>query len=452
MGLEETLLQCLIRLVSVVTEADHRGDIPRIHEEYFVERLEKDDVSATTLSASFEKQEVPNSFVVYRLVEDTIKGEASFQEAIAELERLRKDLQPATILWQLTRVFDLIAMMVLDSSQDLTSEESLRHVSKKVFHDLTSEKSVWTLKAVLTGLTITNSVKVGDLLSFSIIDTKETLRKIPIYSLMTPPEYLPPSLRKGGVIMEISGESQLTLDLQERVQELLQLLRLFRVGSVSSSHVMLIPDSYLGFSSSQYNSQTIPLAVSYAFNEEDAKPFERFVRDFERILKLVRKGSNPALGPLVIGISRYNSALLESKSYETRIVDVISALEAILLDDNQELRYKLSMRTAGLLQSFTEDPTEVLKSVSLAYEIRSLYLHGHKAKASTAELKAVADGILEWCRKVLLISLKMMPPIGHDAFVKRVDDALVDPKKMTTLREEITNSDIHTLVSKTPRG
>jgi hypothetical protein len=100
------------------------------------------------------------------------------------------------------------------------------------------------------------------------------------------------------------------------------------------------------------------------------------------------------------------------------------------------------MRTSGLLQPFVKNPSDVRRCVDLSYKIRSKYLHGVKTKFTTSELKTAADEILEYCRKILLISLLMVPSVGQDEFLELIDDAIVDPNRMADLVEQVKKFDI----------
>ena len=78
-------------------------------------------------------------------------------------------------------------------------------------------------------------------------------------------------------------------------------------------------------------------------------------------------------------LRRFNFAY-ERKEPEDKLVDYMIALEALLLADQQELKYKLALRGAALIGNNAEDRKRIYDELGEAYNQRSKTVHGDLPK------------------------------------------------------------------------
>src|SRR2546422_822861 len=80
---------------------------------------------------------------------------------------------------------------------------------------------------------------------------------------------------------------------------------------------------------------------------------------------------------LTIAHTRYKEALFETPLFENRVATAMMGLEALFLDETQELSYRLSVRVSKTISFLKRDPFEVRETIKDAYSIRSKFAHGN---------------------------------------------------------------------------
>ena len=90
----------------------------------------------------------------------------------------------------------------------------------------------------------------------------------------------------------------------------------------------------------------------------------RFINLLDPLIpqKLYRFGQGES-SHLTVAFDRYCDALLRQGILEERIANAVMGLEALLLDQNQELSYRLSLRLAKSLSFLNEEAKEVKKVI-----------------------------------------------------------------------------------------
>ena len=68
----------------------------------------------------------------------------------------------------------------------------------------------------------------------------------------------------------------------------------------------------------------------------------------------------------------------EQDTVEDRILDLIICLEALLLENEAELRYKISLRTALFLELYSTKRNQVFHLVNQGYGVRNKVGHGEE--------------------------------------------------------------------------
>ena len=106
-----------------------------------------------------------------------------------------------------------------------------------------------------------------------------------------------------------------------------------------------------------------------------------------------------------IAVDRFNSGI-SNQNLINKLIDFIIGLEALFLKDiNQELQYKLAIRTAFSLEESNSERKNIFDLILRSYGIRSNILHGEKNLIPTSEDLNSLEEIL---RKSINLYLKDM--------------------------------------------
>jgi|GEM_PF-1038499 len=228
---------------------------------------------------------------------------------------------------------------------------------------------------------------------------------------------------------------------KQQVDQTVTILRLFKLGSISYSLVRYSPKSVLRPTMAAYTSSVVDALYKYGVS----KDVELALRDFVRVMKPLLPADTweaaRSTDPLSIALSRYIDALVKPSSVESRITSAITCLEALFLKPQErgELSLRLSLRVAALLRYFGFKPLEVRSKVSLAYNIRSAFVHGsatkEKAKLSAVELCGL---LLEYSRVSLQIFYQLKHRLPKERLIDKLDHSLIDRVAYIDLKEELS--------------
>ena len=238
-------------------------------------------------------------------------------------------------------------------------------------------------------------------------------------------------MRRPCAVCELEIVSPDNAVVHSAVQRLLTCLSLYGNGTVCSGLYRTTPESILHVPSRSRPPVTLCLPFKFKFSKDDVSPFREFYHTLGSLLVgPPRAMRNPALMThFAIALQRLEDSLLRSTSPESRITQAITALEAILLDEHQELSHRLSQRTAILLQGLGFDPVSLYKTVRDAYAIRSKYIHGSESKAERPEMVAMSESAVNVARCCLLVMLQLPGRPSKKKVISQLDNAALDPDK-----------------------
>ena len=113
---------------------------------------------------------------------------------------------------------------------------------------------------------------------------------------------------------------------------------------------------------------------SLEVDQDDIKPVNQIAT---WLSKLKSESKEVLATPIGIAISKFNGASSFSNGFE-RIIDLMTALEALLLGDNgnESIGLRLKTRAGLLLQTGNDPATTIAKDLYTLYSIRSILVHG----------------------------------------------------------------------------
>jgi hypothetical protein len=123
--------------------------------------------------------------------------------------------------------------------------------------------------------------------------------------------------------------------------------------------------------------------------------------------------------------------------YDTRLVDAITAAEA-LLGTRTELSFGLPLRVAAILGRDHDDRLRIFEQMRNHYDVRSTVVHGSSLSNRQRQRLEDKRDLRYWLRQLLVGFLRLITSSGHSFdrafFDRRLDIALLDETSRSELR------------------
>jgi len=244
-------------------------------------------------------------------------------------------------------------------------------------------------------------------------------------------------------ILELTIRCKSPNEAQSEVEVILDVLRLFRLGSVDYYQYRISPKSILRFGGTFTRNSLTNGPYQYAFQLADIAPFNLFIGKIKPLLPRDPGFADPAaeIDPLIVSFQRYKEALLALVAIESRITSAITCLESLYLkaEERMELAHRLGQRVAALLRLVGFRPLEVYTCVNQAYDIRSTYIHGSRVdKERQQSAQKLCEKVMEYARQSLLIFLQLKKRVDKDDLISKLDHSLLDEKAFQKTKELIS--------------
>ena len=234
-------------------------------------------------------------------------------------------------------------------------------------------------------VTIRNMVPIVGLMNDDkiIFDDQMILRRFPLH-LFTPFIHETPKAKnilifkhlEPKIIGESDGMSGSTrLDVMEKMRALIVCFRLHKHGNIGTlSHIQKQTFSH-GFSAGliegcRASGNYVTTFDGYTLYAEDIESIRNLLVSYKKI-----DFSNGESDFLKNAIDRFMYSYEKSLIHD-KIIDLIIALEALFQDGNQEITFKLSIKTALFIEVYTIERNEVYNVIKKAYDLRSRVAHG----------------------------------------------------------------------------
>jgi hypothetical protein len=197
-------------------------------------------------------------------------------------------------------------------------------------------------------------------------------------------------------VVRCSGPLQ-NLALQSAPYTCCTALRLLKQGTVGLGPVYMMISPPLTFvSKTGRNRDQIYLDTYGPYSL--ARSEERRLADLYSVVKAL---DGPQFRRLRVAVLRldfsYDSALAYSP------IDLMTALEALYLDNETELTYKLAIRASYLLGDKPERRNDIFSTLKAAYHVRSKLVHGRKIPPNVPIAPSVALSSLELTQRTRAI-------------------------------------------------
>jgi hypothetical protein len=171
--------------------------------------------------------------------------------------------------------------------------------------------------------------------------------------------------------------------------------------------------------------------------DDEIGDLRRFVTNF---LQKIPRGflSGKPDTPLEIALRRYLDSIRETSPTEQRLTLAVMGLEALFLEERQELSFRLRVRSATALGNLNEDPLAVYEQVSKAYGFRSNYVHGSIVATDDIPLaQEVLTDVWRYLRKAIVFYIATGIGVGEKSkFLLRLDRSLIVDSERLALAKE----------------
>ena len=235
-------------------------------------------------------------------------------------------------------------------------------------------------------------------------------------------------LRYRGTDRELSGEIEFVIDV----------LRLFRLGSVYIARVDAAPLSIIrrGFWSRSPEASSAKL--KYRFTAADVPLLSRLMEQLRRVARAKRASLASDLESLEIARHRFADALAEAGVIDS-ITGAVMGLEAIYSKGGErtDISRRLGQRVSALLRLVGFSPLEVADAVRRAYHVRSTFLHGSREKGDEDVLRQLSRTSLEFLRVSLLVFSQLIPPHGKDDVLTLLDNSLLEARSARSVAKMV---------------
>jgi hypothetical protein len=173
-----------------------------------------------------------------------------------------------------------------------------------------------------------------------------------------------------------------TRNIEQEIERVLSAMRVFKLGDIKLTHLGIIP---LGWTYEQRQGISSRIGdpprfnLMYHLTDEDIPKLVEFYRKFESL---------PNTGPIKSALSSFDSSFYRDR-FEDRLVDCVTSFEALLLEEETELQFRLALRVAALLGNSSDEREMLFNQTKKAYRIRSAIVHGADSQRVVKELKGV---------------------------------------------------------------
>jgi hypothetical protein len=339
---------------------------------------------------------------------------AAFAQSLAEVSGLHG--KPADSFQKPVRKF--LWMSVLGEKPDI----------EVLLDDLEGKPCTWYVTAQLVGVVPESKMFLSEDVILRKVDEADLIYEAPTgVRLMIPPpiQPFPDSVLQAMIV------SHERTSVQRRVETILRLLSLYRETGAGWSSLLIRTSSFSRFGG---GTQTllVPLAREprAILKQEDAEGLASFVRDFADRLPSGLL-DDKLVSPLDVSMKRYLDSTRGNLPIAERLTSTVMGLEALLLENQGEARFRLAIRSANLLRLLNEDPASVYGDLLVAYDYRSAHVHG-SVLSDEKQIRAgkLLGSVWRYLRKVLLLMIAQQvdSKAKKGVFLKEVDLALVEEK------------------------
>ena len=326
-------------------------------------------------------------------IADGVKAQypKEIQEIVTELSRAGAR-DSATLQGEL----DIFLRVIAESAEEHESAEDVEQVVDRFLHEVKGGAVCWQGRIWLDGVRVeSDSVQLGDGLVLRSPISADFDQERPAnlgFGLEMPP--MPRS------VIECERLSRDKPDVRREVNA----LSLFRLGAVEIVRERWACDSFFpGKGGVEFPYRFLMKSpYEYVVTPREQEKLQGFIAAVAHQLPTKPRGQHkePRWTPL-----KYYFKILQATTEPLeRLTEAVCCLEASLVKkDEGEISYRLSLRTASLLEFAGFDSLSVFKDMRSAYSLRSDYVHGNTSKpGKIAGVEQLCFSVANYARLAVL--------------------------------------------------
>lgn len=439
----EELPGALHELSSKIVELMDDEDVEKIEEPYIIRHFQTfshEEIAGARITRSIDERTTKEGWnpETYDTIISELKDTEIYEECIDGIQSrdIEGTNEPNDLLEDFIR-------KVIDTDVDSSSDrEVMNQISLFIAH-LDGSPISWRGISWINGIEVEDSIRLDETTTIRPPKEEDLEVEMPL-PLARHRNRTPPNAPSS--ILEINERTNNARELDIKRDKILSTLSLFKLNTVAEVRWRQETEGFVSgprltrrYDIERERLNQVPYQASVEDDEIDE--LREFYSNINPIIsdKIIKKGQDDFI---TIAFDRYQNAISDDDSDESRLTSAIMCLEALLLGNEGELSGKLSRRT-GLLLGFYDNyhPIEVQEKTKSAYNIRSRYVHGTKIDDDN-DVSSLAETILDYSRKSLLTIIQVEENMGKKKLLNKLDEAALHegPKEslFNTLEDSCT--------------
>ncbi|MFZ0254120.1 MAG: hypothetical protein WAN46_00395 [Gammaproteobacteria bacterium] len=356
----------------------------------------------------------------YRFINQEIKTLSSYAYCSEMLSR-SFNINREHLEHRLTRY-----LQVLLSTYFYQQDKSIvAPLSQTFLQDLKGEPIHWAIKGAIRGVALeTNQCRFGKYLLRRPVANDFEVEQGVQDTAPHPLRANPPS-----AILEFATRALDHHAVRQEYAGILNLLRLFRVGSVRSVALTSTPHSIIQIPGVLYSAGPAPIPYVYTLRDGDQAGLDCFLEHhLSCATRLDIIGDTDGKNALIcLAFKTYTLAVLGPGQKQSQLLLALACLEALLLRAEERptvgCALLLRRRLSNLLSGCGAAPESVASLLQQAYDIRAAHRHLLESSAvETRSLTQLAQSILNYARITLIAFLHTPDCTTPEAIIEALDD------------------------------
>lgn len=303
-------------------------------------------------------------------------------------------------------------------------------------NELEGKLPSWKIIARMKGIFIKDEEIVINNIKIRPVKKEDLTYEQTIYST-----HYSPYIRLPHSILELTIDNAQPPYIQYRLENLLLILSLYRVASVSYINYKMISNNFFNLSGGTIGGgKLLTDKPILTLTNQDGPKLERFILNIEPLISKTCVVIDELKTPIDLSIRRYIDSIRISGKLEEKILQSIMGLEVLFLTHQTEARFRLALRVSQTMGYLNEDSLKTYSNILKAYEYRSSYVHGSTLKKKDQDKASlILFEIHNYLRKAILLwmLLDLNTKKRKEKFLDDIDKSLINEEKRDLLKQKI---------------
>jgi hypothetical protein len=408
-----------------------------------VEEMELSESSSRVSWSDVHEVKATWSLGISNLIEERIKNLPIFNELIDSMVREYGALFPENVNRKSQSAFwlrNFLFRILYEKLENKLTQERIVELTSILVSELGHAPIRHEIKANLEGIYVDSESME---LSEGVVVRKPKPSDLE-YEISIMP-FIPAIEHYRGIptaILEITMFAKNDDEVQEKIERVLTILRLYRLGSVCSPTYSLSSVSVIGIGGSQQRgSGRTSVLYRYTIKDSEAETLNNCFGSLETLLpkKLLFERKATALD---VTLDCYKNCLLEASQSEMKLMSAIMGLESLYAyrGEMTEIGYRLKLRVARLFTILGFDSKDVKDNIRKSYHIRSKVAHGLPLKENERkELASLLKEILNYLRISILV-FASASPMEKRELISLIEESMLNASRLRELEIRINDA------------